>query len=372
MCNHGKTMLSLHENVASLTQSFIDDARYYMIIDSVPDFTFEQFVNHLVFWIYKDYYTDNRMSRKNFGRLSKVEEMKEDSSEDLDLYQRKWNLSMKAMEKRKRDDIKRLGLSEEYINKVMRKEKLSGERSEIYHLTDLDSEGINSYHKDNDLKIIRLLSRGTMARSKMGVKGRDISDAYRKYFTYLKDNNIQKEDKDWIEALINLSSIESQSCPALLYAIAKYMQEHNTTRIPLEISMLATTIPTGEKGRLDSRFLHDRTRLIKLFFRDSDKVNQTVIGLIELLKIQRAVLTIVKGDRGMDKLLSSASVNDARIYFTERYNLFSSCSFIEWGSEKEWSPRLIKKYRKVIEVLTEDGHKRSVQVDNEKDVPRSE
>ena len=208
-----------------------------------------------------------------------------------------------------------------------------------------------------------------MARSKMGVKGRDISDAYREYFIYLKDNNIQKDDKDWVEALINLSSIESQSCPALLYAIAKYMQEHNTTRIPVEIRMLATIIPTGNRGGIESRFLHDRIRLIKLFFSDRDKVIQTVGGLFEFLKVQRIVLAIAKNDAEVNKLLSSASVTDARAYFTERYNLFSSCSFIEWGSEKEWSPRLIKKYRKVIEILTRNALN---QDDVKNDVPRSE
>lgn len=102
--------------------------------------------------------------------------MDDDAGVDKDVHRRNMNRTLAKACERKYQDAERLGTTTEYIDLVAKKEKLEGERSEIYHLSDLDVSGIESYQA-NGLEIVHLLARGTMGDSKGGVTGKKIACA---------------------------------------------------------------------------------------------------------------------------------------------------------------------------------------------------
>ena len=341
--------------------------------------SYEQFIDHMVFWVYKDYYMDS-LPRKRMSELDIISKIPIDSDLDPDVIRKKLNRAIERMLERKHEDAKRLGYTTEYIDLVAKKEKRKGEKSKIYHLTDLDVKGISNYFQSAS-KVIQILEDGAVARSELGINGEDISDAYKQYLYLLRDENSFQDSRSWVESLINLSSIEAELFPAFLYEVAKYMEDQSKIAIPQALSILCSKVSSfydaGWKGQ--SMFIHDRNRSIERFWGGRDASLSAEIQFYSLTKIQTLVRIKSRSDSAMKELLSQIDTEDARAYFSERYNLFSDCALSEWDKPKSWPSSLGKKYRKSVEVLTNQGFVRSVQLNaknrrksKSKDVPRSE
>ena len=163
-------------------------------------FTYHQFVAHLVFWIYKDFYIDN-LPRKSFSALNQTKDIVDNSTMDKETYRRYIDRGIEKVYKQKQQDAERLGTSTEYIDLVAKKEKQDGEKSEVYHLTEVDIPAIESYQADG-LEIIHLLTRGTIVHSKGGVSGKKIASAYKEYLAYIEKGKQQTDSDAWINALI--------------------------------------------------------------------------------------------------------------------------------------------------------------------------
>ena len=319
------------------------------------NFTYDQFIAHVVFWIYKDFYIDNR-PRKAISELNKTQDIIEDSTMDQDVYRRYINRGLNKACERKRQDAARLGTSTEYIELVAKKEKQAGEKSKIYHLAELDIPAIESY-QSGGLEIIHLLERGTIGDSKGGVSGEKIASAYREYLAYIKKGEQQSDSEAWIDALIDLSSLESQSCPTFLYAVAKYMSANEISHIPEPLALLCGLMKTGNGG-IQSRFLCNRIQNIPQFFQDDFTLFSACLQFESLLRLQRIVLFTAKTDSGIKKVFHVITSDAAKSYFSAQYNLFSACSADEWDTTT-WNPALVKAYRKVIRTLTHDGYEKS-------------
>ena len=63
-------------------------------------------------------------------------------------------------------------------------------------------------------------------------------------------------------------------------------------------------------------------------------------------------------ERALDVLAKSTDSDAAKEYFSAHYNLFSVCAS-HAGMPSAWNPKLVKAYRKVISVITHDGHEKS-------------
>lgn len=326
--------------------------------------SYEQMISHLIFWVYKDYYIDT-LPRKSIGESNLFRRVTAGHIEDPETLRRKFDRAMKAMITRVQTDSERLGTSAEYIDLVATKDKMPGDRSKIYHLTDYDIKAVENYFQSG-LRIIQILENGAVAQSANGITGEEISNAYREYFTYLQGENDTTDSKDWILALLNVSSIESNLGPSFLYAVAKYMDEHDERDVPDEIDILMKMVPIGSlgTGRVQSMFLHDRNRSIERFFRNvkDNRASQLVeLQFYTLLEIQAFVRHVAKNDPETKELLSHISPNDAKDYFKEHYDLFADSNFVEWKSPDNWSPSLVKRYRSVVRKFSQQAQKKGAE-----------
>lgn len=327
-------------------------------------FTYDQFIAHVVFWIYKDFYIDNR-PRKSISELNRTQDIIEDSTMDPDVYRRYMNRGLNKAYERKQQDTARLGTSTEYIELVAKKEKQAGEKSKIYHLAEPDVPAIESY-QSGGLEIIHLLERGTMGNSKGGVSGEKIASAYSEYLAYIKKGEQQNDSEAWMDALIDLSSLESQSCPTFLYAVAKYVSANEVSHIPEPLALLCGLMKTGNGG-IQSRFLCNRIQNIPRFFQDDFTLFSPCLQFENLLRLQRMVLFTAKINSDIKKVFHEITNDAAKSYFSAQYNLFSACSADEWDTTT-WNPALVKAYRKVIRTLTHDGYEKSA-ADTSQDEP---
>lgn len=337
-------------------------------------FTYDEFIAHMVFILYKHFYLD-QLSRHPFSGLDKMKAMDDDAGVDKDVHRRNMNRALAKACERKYQDAERLGTTTEYIDLVAKKEKLEGERSEIYHLSDPDVSGIESYQA-NGLEIVHLLARGTMGDSKGGVTGKKIACAYKEYLSYVKKGAQQKDSDKWINALLDLSSLESQSCPSFLYAVAEYMSSQNITHIPKDLSLLCGVFSMGINGGVESRFLCNRIPNISRFFQSGPAHAKAAVQYYSLLSIQHGVFVNLQTDDKVRWLVSQIGCDHAKAFFSRHYNLFTVCTRDTWNSTT-WSPKLVKAYRKVICELTYNGHNKAAEAESkgatpERDVPRSE
>ena len=329
-------------------------------------FTYDQFIHHMVFLLYKDHYIDSS-KRKSFRDWERTLWIKKQPNEDPDVYRRKMNRSLNIMLAQKRHDIERLGICGDYIDLVARKTKMEHDRANTYHLTDLDVAATESYNSDG-LKLIDLLKKGTMAYSKGGISGADIAEAYHQYWEQIQKDGAQSDSGKWVQSLINLSNIETWCLPYILYAIAKYMDTHKLEYIPPCLSIICSKVDFTSDSAMISRFLCERSRNIHRFF-NSEDAQAAVNQFWNLLLIQGLTANKVQNDFKVKECLSEISPTAARYYFEEHYNLFSTCSSPDWNA-CYWAPSLVKAYRMAVSELTHSGHEKSST--QAKNVPRSE
>lgn len=335
------------ENIYSCEQQFIQTTFN-------EHFTYDEFIHHMVFLLYKEYYTDS-MQRKSFRDWEKTVWIKEQTTEDPDVYRRKMNRSLRIMLKQKRQDIESLGICPDYIDLVARKTKMEHDKSNTYHLTDLDVVATESYNSDG-LKLIDLLKKGTMAYSRGGVSGANIAEAYQQYMQQIQKEGAQSDGKKWINSLINLSYIETWCLPFFLYAVAKYMDSHQLENIPPFLPIICSQVNLDPNKAVISRFLPVRTRNLHRFFNPKDAQEATK-QFWNLLVIQGLTTGKAQKDSKIKECLSEISPVAAKYYFEEHYNLFSACSSPDWNVSS-WTPSLVKAYRMVVSELTCSGYEK--------------
>lgn len=265
---------------------------------------------------------------------------------------------MKAMESRKqKDEARRKNYNPEYRERVMMKAKEAGESFGAYHINNIDRIAIENYSPKRlgQLPIVTMLADGRFAISKAGSTKKDISEAYKDYWYYVEAGREQEDPMDWIESLIDLSNLESQCPPGFLYAVAKAMDEKYVTKIPVELPILFSDVQVTANGPLiESRFQYDRNRCIDDFLLGSPRSRYELMQYFSsLLKIQAPLIQNPLPE--WDEILKTISIEDAKDYFMERYNLFESCNFPELKEGEVWTSRLVKKFRTVVAELTEDG-----------------
>ena len=331
-----------------------------------------QFVAHIVFLLYKDYYLEHAQ-QKRFGEHYTSQNIKEDA----DSPRRSFDRAMSAMHERKEQDIERLGHRADYINRVTSKEKRGTEVSGNYHYSDIDAKAISEYSLSLQRnRLVSLLSSGRIVDSKE-VRGRDISYAYYEYVKSVHDASQAKSSREWIENLLDISNLESQCAPAFLYSVAKYMNDKNEEKIPPQIGILYSLVLISADTAVESRFLHNRNSLIEKFF-DEKQVDAVTQRIRLLLLFQTYICANAGRSLKVQSILKRLSTDDAKKYFEEKYNLFEDYSFGELQKEDSWNPKLVKKYRYVVGELTDDGYRVKCalnslkQYKNRKIVPRSE
>lgn len=342
-----------------------DEVRTFIRMVYNEDFTYEDFINHILFLVYKDYYTAS-LPRNSFRDWERTAQIRSNPNEDPDVYRRKMNRALKSMLIRKEQDTKRLNTRADYIEQISHKTQIGHDKAESYHLTEIDIDAIESYSTEG-LKLLDLLKKGTISSSKSGVSGEKIAEAYRQYLHYIQKAELQTDSNAWIKSLIELSYIETNCLPAFLYAVAKYMDAKQVSLIPKFLPVLCSCISFIQgmpAYGIESRFLHNRIKNIERFF---DPKEELIVSrqFYLLLLMQYRVLDAAKDDSQIFRYLSEISPGIAKGYFEEHYNLFSDCKCDDWNVTP-WSPSLIKSYRRVVGELTHDGHEKLIQTASKK------
>lgn len=311
--------------------------------------TLEQFITHIIFFLYKEYYKEHAI-RRSYGEHYQIQENADNPE------RRSLNRSMQSMYERKVKDEARLrNYNPIYRDKVMTKENSKSPRG-TYLLNNTDFMAIENYSPSlGHLSILPMLEDGRMVVSKKA-SGKNISAAYKEYMEYIQSGADESDPEKWIERLIDLSDLESQCAPSFLYAVSIQLVRTGKDKIPKELALLC-----GHNDGIESRFLYDRIRCIDFFFSDSQHGMQDLCEyFMNLLEIQRFLLRET-GDI-WDHLLQAISVEDAKRYFEKRYDLFDALIFPALRKETTWPPNHVKLYRKVVAYFTHDGAEQATKV----------
>lgn len=321
----------------------------------------QHFLSHLIFWLYKDVYYDSA-ARYTTGTLSGPR-----SQETFEASRRTLERNIKKAVARKRAEAAANGTTTEYYDLIGRKEQRKQEISPVYHLANLDYKAVQQYGTSTrDLLIVDLLANKRINNSKV-VGGQMIVDAYAEYFQYIQNGAQQEKADQWIEALIDLSNLESQMAPGFLYAVAKYAEDYNINPIPSKLMILfgmhVSSIKIADsiiKTPVCSRFLFDRMAYIAPFFQENSKDYEELFG--RLLTLQWLVLgkNRINGEKLaifermpiLYDCLGKVTPSDAAKYFKEKYNLFDVYNFAELADSSSWTSKLLKVYRDVVATLT--------------------
>ena len=319
-----------------------------------------EFIAHIIFWAYKDITLDKAI-RQSFGEHT--ESKPEDEGYEADSH--KLRRAIRAVVARKLEDAQRLGTCTDYYETVLNKEKRNQEVRPSYHLNDADTMAVDLLCDKSSLAV--LLRDGRMVDSKK-ISGKRIADAHKKYYQYLKLGGHRNLDsEEWIMNLFDISSLESMLCPSLLFEIADFMEARNLKRILPAVDILFQIVPVQDY-EVQSRFLGVRNRFIPLLLQESEeKVIATHIYLDNLLKLHFGVLYSLLNDEKSRSILESMPADVARHYFEDSYNLFEVCSNPKWENDT-WSPSLIKRYRFVVNELTDATHWTWKKNESEQDV----
>lgn len=326
----------------------------------------EHFPAHIIFWLYKDVYGET-IGRTTTGKI--VHSQNPDI--DTDSQRRTLDRNIKQAVTRKLAEASLTGGPTDYYECVAQKSKGEGDIAPVYHLTPLDYCAVKEYSPSTrTLSIIDLLINKNISSSKK-VSNQAIIDAYREYYDYIQKGSSQSDPCLWINALIDLSSLESQTAPGFLYATAKYAVTNTFKDIPDNICILHSYIPVYHltldarfipDGRVESRFLYDRVNYIKSAFQCQARSPFSFL-IMQLLSLQ--IRTLARGREKpiifekvpeLHRHLTQVSYSDAAAYFRQKYNLFETYTFQELANQSSWTPALLKTYRKVAITLSRSHH----------------
>ena len=318
--------------------------------------TQEEFVNHILFLLYKDYYIENQ-PRYSVGKFG-----------DDPGFKRQFGRGMTAMLKRQQEDNERLGIpGNPYLNCVSQKSKLGNEVSASYHVNASDLAAVMSYPRNtSNREIVKILSSGRAASSKNGAPNAEIYRAYQEYCQMYHKKAQQTDPVEWMDAFMDLANLEVQVFPGFLYAVAKYMGTAGIKKVPEHLMMLCSYVSIG-KIHVQSRFLHSRNAWIHLFF--SESYNQMINKFEPIFRLHAETYCSLGSNRYVQGLLAQISPSEARAYLSRHYNLFEDYYFPEIADGKAWNPQITRAFRRVTAVLSENGNQYSK---NQTSVPRSE
>ncbi len=318
----------------------------------------QHFLPHLIFWLYKDVYYETA-ERYTTGALSS-----NSITDNLEANRRTAERNIKKAVFRKRSDAEANKTTKEYYDLVGHKEQRSNEISPVYHLTKLDYKAVQEYSPSTrNLKLVDLLANKRIGSSK-AVSGQDIKDAYQDYYIYVRQGAKQEDATRWIEALLDLSSIESQLAPGFLYAVSKYADTNDLKRLSNALQLLLgiNLIPVGSNQLpVESRFLYDRISYIEPILQQKFEDYRDLFYRLFLLQtcvlgkrkdIVGSKLTVLECMPKLYESLKSVSPVDAAKYFKQKYNLFDVYTFPELENSTTWTSKLLKIYRKVVTGLT--------------------
>ena len=315
----------------------------------------EGFISHVLFWAYKSVYTDNAR-RKSFAEHTGLKLKTVDANGhyinniDYERDNQKYRRALLNAAKRKEEDSRRNGTQADYFKDLLTKEKLGKEPRSSYHYSNLVKITLDLLNPQTGLQLLSLLRDGRIPNSKK-VSSYDIEDANIEYYRYLTEAGSRKLDSTvWIENLINLSSVESQMLPSLLFEIACFMEINNLSFIPREMDVLYSLFPVSPSGGIvESRFLGVRNKLVPILFQNDRLSFEAYNYIQQLLLLQYSVLEQFRKETLGS--LEAIKTDEAKRFFEKRYNLFEACPS-SMGKVEIWSSSLVKRYRYVVETLT--------------------
>lgn len=315
----------------------------------------EEFVSHIFFLLYKDYYIDN-MPRHSIGTYG-----------DDPGFKRQFGRGIVAMAERQREDNKRLGIPKNpYLDRVLEKSKRESNVSASYQVNASDLSAIMSYPRNtSNLELVPIMSSGRIVSSKNGTSNAEIYRAYQEYCATYHRKAGSSNCSEWMDAFVDLANLEAKLFPGFLYAVAKYIGTAGIKKVPKHLMILCGQMPI-RTGSFQSRFLHHRNAWIPMFF--SKSFDELADVFLPLFQLHMDTYLPMQNDNLVKSLLSQISIAEAKEYLEKHYNLFDDCYFPETADGKAWDPKITKALRKVAAVLTEAGYQYSK---SQTSVPRS-
>lgn len=364
--NSDKSIPTVFSPVERLVIDYFSSLEGFDFNFDFPEPLIKHFPSHIIFWLYKEIYYE-RVSRTTTGQIIHSQYPDIDII-DIDSPRRTLDRSIKRSVTRKIDEATLTGAPTDYYESVGKKSKGVNDIAPAYHLASLDYRAVKEYTPSTrKLSIIDILMNKEILSSKK-VSNQAIIDAYREYYSYIQTGANEEEPSRWIENLIDLSSLESQTAPGFFYAVAKYVVTSGQKNISETVCSLHGYMPVCHltsngypffDGTSYSRFLYDRVNYIGLTFQYQGVSNFYDL-IMQLLSLQIRALARRKKDfiifeeiPELYERLVQISPSDAATYFKHKYNLFETYSFPELADQTSWTNSLLKTYRKVVTTFSQ-------------------